>query len=236
VTQTSGVANASRLRPGVCCLRHLACLSPRRRFNLANLRLNLACILPGYARHSAAQRPASSFVSPISFIGRELRERASARDLPRSRLRYVSAAYPLRHCTPRRRRPHASAPPDLRPAQVPPPRPCARRRHRRHLTALLRGSTRPRASAAPMTLRRPTPCRLPCPYVPLLRPRRCGGPDSATSPDLPMRRCRARGAAAVLTLRCAAPHLLQRGADTTPPCLSTFPQSLAQSLSAFAAQ
>mgnify|MGYP001319281744 CR=1 FL=1 len=192
MTQTSGVANASRLRPGVCCLRHLACLSPRRRFNLANLRLNLACILPGYARHSAAQRPASSFVSPISFIGGELRERASARDLPRSRLRYVSAAYPLRHCTPRRRRPHASAPPDLRPAQVPPPRPCARRRHRRHLTALLRGSTRPRASAAPMTLRRPTPCRLPCPYVPLLRPRRCGGPDSATSPDLPMRRCRAR--------------------------------------------
>ena len=184
------------------------------------MRLNLACILPGYARHSAAQRPASSFVSPISFIGRELRERASARDLPRSRLRYVSAAYPLRHCTPRRRRPHASAPPDLRPAQVPPPRPCARRRHRRHLTALLRGSTRPRASAAPMTLRRPTPCRLPCPYVPLLRPRRCGGPDSATSPDLPMRRCRARGAAAVLTqttVRRATPATARRRHHASMP-------------------
>ena len=144
MTQTSGVANASRLRPGVCCLRHLACLSPRRRFNLANLRLNLACILPGYARHSAAQRPASSFVSPISFIGGELRERASARDLPRSRLRYVSAAYPLRHCALRRRRPRASAPPDLRPAQVPPPRPCARRRHRRRAAARLDPPSRPR--------------------------------------------------------------------------------------------
>eukprot|EP00964_Phaeocystis_antarctica_P038300 scaffold21914_cov68-Phaeocystis_antarctica.AAC.1 len=42
-----------------------------------------------------------------------------------------------------------------------------------------------------------------------------------------MRRYRARGAAAALTL-CAAPHLLRRGADTAAPRLSTVPQPLAQ--------
>eukprot|EP00964_Phaeocystis_antarctica_P085811 scaffold54268_cov69-Phaeocystis_antarctica.AAC.2 len=56
----------------------------------------------------------------------------------------------------------------------------------------------------------PTPCRLNCPHEPLLRPRRCSGPDSATSPDLPMRRCRARGAAAALTLRRATPATVRR--------------------------
>ena len=204
MTQTSGVANASRLRPGVCCLRHLACLSPRRKFNLASLRLNLSCILPGYARHSAAQRPASSFVFPISFTGGELRERAPARDLPRSRLHYT---YPLRIRHDTARCGGAGPAPPLRLT-------CDLPRCPRHAPArdggtdatLLRGLTRPRASAAPTTLRRPTPsaCRLPCPYE----------------------RCCAHGAAAVPTsrrrLNAPLPHPRRCGcSDTMPPALPT---------------
>ena len=98
----------------------------------SRLRLNLACILPGYARHSAAHRPTSSFVSPSPSQGgsseserphatyRALASPLRIRTRPTalSPLRYVSAAYPLRHCALRRRRPgpRASAPPDLRPA------------------------------------------------------------------------------------------------------------------------
>ena len=142
-----------RLRPGVCCLRHLARLSPRRRFNLVRLRSDLACILPGYARHSAAQRPTSSFVFPISFTGRELRERASARDLPRSRL---SATYPPRiRCDTARCGGAGPAPPRRLTCDL---LRCPRRAPARGGgtdAALLRGSTRPRASA----LTRPQPPR-----------------------------------------------------------------------------
>ena len=180
MTQTSGVANASRLRPGVCCLRHLACLSPRRRFNLANLRLNLACILPGYARHSAAQRPTSSFVFPSPS-----QEGSSESERPHATYRALaSATYPQRIRYDTARCGGAGLAPPLR--LTCDLRKCPRRAPARGGgtdAALLRGSTRPRAPAAPTTLRRPTPSRLPCPYEPLLRPRRSGGPNTATPPE-----------------------------------------------------
>eukprot|EP00964_Phaeocystis_antarctica_P094044 scaffold60808_cov66-Phaeocystis_antarctica.AAC.7 len=83
-----------------------------------------------------------------------------------------------------------------------PPRPCAWRRHRRRAAARLDPPSRlRRAYDAAAAL---TPCRLTCPHEPLPRPRRFGGADTATPPDLPMCRCRARGAAAAPTLRLHA--------------------------------
>ena len=56
------------------------------------MRLNLACILPGYARTSAAQRPASSFVSPSPS-----QEGSSESERPHATYRALaSATYPLR--------------------------------------------------------------------------------------------------------------------------------------------
>eukprot|EP00964_Phaeocystis_antarctica_P041598 scaffold23789_cov75-Phaeocystis_antarctica.AAC.1 len=129
VTQTSGVANAllphglfqhatPTAAKGLLSASPGARLSPRRRFNLVRLRSDLACILPGYARHSAAQRPTSSFVFPISFTGRESSEserlhatyRALASPL---RIRRVSAVTLRAAAAPA---PRLRAPPDLRPA------------------------------------------------------------------------------------------------------------------------
>ena len=144
------------------------------------------------------------FRLPISFTGGELRERASARDLPRSRL---SATYPPRiRCDTARCGGAGLAPPLRLTCDLP--------RCPRHAPArdggtdatLLRGLTRPRASAAPTTLRRPTPsaCRLPCPYE----------------------RCCAHGAAAVPTsrrrLNAPLPHPRRCDcSDTMPPALPT---------------
>eukprot|EP00964_Phaeocystis_antarctica_P018351 scaffold10140_cov62-Phaeocystis_antarctica.AAC.2 len=146
-----------RLRPRVCCLRHLARLSPRRRFNLVRLRLDLACILPGYARHSAAlQRNGPPPLSPSPCPSQEgssesERPHATHRALASATyIRRVSAATLRAAAAPAPRLP---APPDLRPAHS-----CPRRAPARGGgadTALLRGLTCPRASAAPTTLRRP---------------------------------------------------------------------------------
>ena len=93
------------------------------------------------------------FRLPISFTGGELRERASARDLPRSRL---SATYPPRiRCDTARCGGAGPAPPRRLTCDLPR---CPRRAPARGGgtdAALLRGLTRPRASAAPTTLRRP---------------------------------------------------------------------------------
>ncbi len=139
------------------------------------MRLNLACILPGYARTSAAQRPASSFVSPSPS-----QEGSSESERPHATYRALaSATYPLRircdtaHCG-------GAGPVPPRRLTCDLPR-CPRRAPARGGgtdAALLRGLTRPRASAydtaAALTL-----CRLTCPHEPLPRPRRCGGPDTA---------------------------------------------------------
>jgi len=170
-----------RLRPRVCCLRHLARLSPRRRFNLVRLRLNLACILPGYARHSAAQRPTSSFVFPSPS-----QEGSSESERPHATYRALASPLRIRRVSTATLRAAAAPAPRLRRRLTCDLPRCPRRAPARGGgtdAALLRGSTRPRAPAAPATLRRPTPSRLPCPYEPLLRPRRSGGPNTATPPE-----------------------------------------------------
>ena len=125
-----------------------------------------------------------SFVLPISFTGGELRERASACDQHATYRALASATYPQRIRYDTARCGGAGLAPPLR--LTCDLRKCPRRAPARGGgtdAALLRGSTRPRAPAAPTTLRRPTPSRLPCPYEPLLRPRRSGGPNTATPPE-----------------------------------------------------
>ena len=80
------------------CLRRLARLSPRRRFNLVRLSLDLACTFPdySYARRSAAQQaPGSSLFSPSPSV--EGRSSVEARDrtrpTPRSRARRLVHAF-----------------------------------------------------------------------------------------------------------------------------------------------